>query len=262
MGLRQISRTALLVACVVGLSGAWLKADETGPVPTNMNFLIDLVKQDLQGELNRLGINQTQRLTIDTLYLQSARTTSSDWLLEYVLIDILGKKNIMLVKGASGPALTQANENTAMPRDTTRAKDSSNTAAQKDSAAVPTPAAISVPHHHGFRLNYRVIDCNVVYAKIWRESLVGAKKIERQGTIRAFLELVNLEANTIVWQYQMNSSGTDVVPYASKSFIENSDYNFVKTNTIRPYWKEFLEITLAGGSVGYILYLFFSQSFN
>jgi len=107
-----------------------------------------------------------------------------------------------------------------------------------------------------------LLDCYIVYDKTWRQGFFGAKQLQRSGTVAAVMQLLDAATGSVVWQKKIAAQATEVLPYASKSFIENSAYDFVKTSPAKPYWKEFLEITLAGGSVGYILYLFFSQSFN
>jgi hypothetical protein len=126
------------------------------------------------------------------------------------------------------------------------------------------PAAPAVPGTAGktFRLEYRIIDAYVQYHRIWREGFIGVKKIERSGRLEAYVQLVDAGSGTVAWQDRVLAEGSEVVLFSVKPFIENTNYAILKTDTVKPYWKDFVEVTLAGGSVGYLLYLFFSKSFN
>ena len=76
------------------------------------------------------------------------------------------------------------------------------------------------------------------------------------------MRLVDQRSQAVVWTRKFTQAQSDIIPYRSRDLVENPLYNFRKEGQVKPYWKELLEISLAGGSVGYLLYLFFSQSFN
>jgi hypothetical protein len=251
--------------CFFSLAALGWGAPE-GPTPaTNTDFLLGMLKTELgqaTGTANAPGLNAVKE---KNLYLHSSRPHPADWLVEYAAVDVFGAMQIRVFKELNQPA--PQNASVTAKNDTTSA-ESTKTAdtlsakpAQKDTGAVIQPAR---PYQtkDGFILEYRLLDCYIVYDKTWRQGFFGPKQLQRSGAIDLVMQVCDAATGAVVWQKKIAARATEVLPYASKAFIENSAYDFLKANAAQPYWKEFLEITLAGGSVGYILYLFFSQSFN
>jgi hypothetical protein len=238
---------------------------EEKAVTTNTDFLMGMISQGFNAEIGQLDTATLHALTGKTLYLHSSRPHQGDWLVEYAAVDIFNKMNVRVIKELNRPAPLLAVKpvvrDTTAPEslkagDTTKVKE-----AQKDTTPVVVPD--NRPEQKtGFILEYRLIDCYLEYDKVWRKGFLGPKEMRRVGRAGATLQLEDGATGAILWQKKMEAQAADAVAYASKLYVENNDYNFVRTNTVPPYWKELVEITLAGGSVGYLLYIFFSKSFN
>jgi hypothetical protein len=251
----------VLAACCFILP---IKGEEGTAVKTNVEFLADLVNREIKGDIEQSALNHIRRIQADTVYLHGLQTHPGNWLVEQALLTSLGGQNLAVVLEAKVPGQDQPPDTAAAGQPDTSRTDTSAVATAEDSTALAAPERDD-SYPAGSKkalLEYRVVECFITYQKIGRVGIIGKKQIERHGKVAGLVRLMEPASQVVLWTKQFSQTQSDTIPYHAKDLVENSHYSFLKGGPVRPYWKELLEITLAGGSVGYLLYLFFSQSFN
>jgi len=253
-------------------------------IKTNVEFLIETARQGLQTIADTLVKAGGKSINDFPVYLEPAKKGSWDWILEQALIKELKKRNLEVVAGVKpAPAISKPQDKPAetVPAGTAVSADSGIGGTKIDSAnTTPTDATAAIPIPEppagttpvitepapvaagGLKLEYRITDCYIVYDRAWREKFWGKKQLKRSGKISAHFILTDRADNKVLAETSLNHTASDVVPFKAKPFIENDAYRLLKADLTKSLARQVTEIFLVGGSVGYLVYLFFSQSFN
>ncbi|MDI6808471.1 MAG: hypothetical protein QME66_05750 [Candidatus Eisenbacteria bacterium] len=110
----------------------------------------------------------------------------------------------------------------------------------------------------GYRLEYRIAEMSLEYARCWRKYLVAGLMVERIAKANVHARLIQMPSGELVWTGSDEKQMKDVLPASALSSLEGKSFPFSKPTLHRKGIGRFLEPLLVTGIVVGLISLFYS----
>ena len=139
-------------------------------------------------------------------------------------------------------------------------RDAGVTIAQKDAGK---PEKLEVERgQHSYRLSYQIIRMSIGYTKISRKYWLGSKRVDREGQIDLFTQLIEDGSGEIIWVGDTQKRYEDAIPYSLLEKVEDPEYSFTRPERKEIRLSRLIEPLVVGGVVIGLVFLFFSNQSN
>jgi hypothetical protein len=211
-------------AIAVGGGGQALR-EVTVPV-SNITMLGDLVR-----DLGRSAFAKMVLPEGSEVYLRQVETHDANWLVQSIFLEELTSSG-HAVKTGSMPGGAMAN-----------------------GAAVPGAGEASTGR---YEIAYRIVSCEVTYPRVWREWLVGSRKVERRSSADIHFQLLD-EDKSVVWAGSESRERRDIVPGSRIADLSTPGQAFTAPELEAAGWDKVIEPVVVAGIVGGLIYLFYTS---
>ncbi|MCK4510393.1 hypothetical protein KAW64_01570, partial [bacterium] len=219
------------LALSAGLGGAsaeetegaiYRAAPEELTIPTsNINVLTDLVRTVIGTALDKMGIPAGAEVRISQI-----DTHGANWLVQSIFLEELTDRGHTVRTSASLPA----GGNMVAPVDEVKSYD----------------------------VSYRIVSCDATYPRMWREWMVGARKVERRSSVDIYFRLAD-DSNAIVWAGSEERERRDIVPGSRLETLGTPGQAFTSPEIEPGGWDKVIEPVVVAGIVGGLIYLFYTS---
>lgn len=181
---------------------------------------------------------------INTLYFKASEQHKENYMVEDAMHTLL-QKTIPSIRMEDGL-------NIAYPAFTT----STDTTARASKKSVEPDSAIN------YVLEYRVVQGDVGIGTPFKKGILGTKKVVRTATANCSFRLLQLPEYALIWKGVGHYEHKKIMKNADVAATETKKYTYSRVTPKTSFWKTATEALLAGGTVGTLMFLFFTQSFN
>jgi hypothetical protein len=197
-------------------------APEELTIPTsNINVLTDLVRTVIGIALDKMGIPAGAEVRISQI-----DTHGANWLVQSIFLEELTDRGHTVRTSASLPA----GGNMVAPVDEVKSYD----------------------------VSYRIVSCDATYPRMWREWMVGARKVERRSSVDIYFRLAD-DSNAIVWAGSEERERRDIVPGSRLETLGTPGQAFTSPEIEPGGWDKVIEPVVVAGIVGGLIYLFYTS---
>jgi hypothetical protein len=109
------------------------------------------------------------------------------------------------------------------------------------------------------RLEYRALNFDLSYPKIYRPFLIGGKKVKRKAVIKLRAKFVDPSDESVVWISEASRSYEDQFPHKQLPEVEAGLFAFTKPERSTTKWGRIIEPVVVSGIIIGLIYLFFSN---
>jgi hypothetical protein len=169
-----------------------------------------------------------------TVELVGLSTNEGSWLLEEALADFMRKSERGICVTLSHADSSAAGEG-----------------ALQDSAG-------SNSHDAAYRLEYRIAEMSLEYARCWKSHHVGRLMVERVAKANVHARLVGMPSGKLLWSRSDEKQIKDVLPARELASLEGKSFPFPKPTLQRKSIGRFFEPLLVAGIIVGLVSLFYS----
>lgn len=156
------------------------------------------------------------------IYMKQVDSHDASWLVQSVLLEELTDRGHVVMTGAMPPA---------------------------EEGAEPGGA---------YEIAYRIVSCETTYPRVWREWVIGSRRVERRSAVDIHFQLADSSA-AIVWAGNVEREKREIVPGARVAELATPGLTFT-TDEIEPGgWDKVIEPVIVAGIVGGLIYLFYTS---
>ena len=194
------------------------------PVPkTNLTILSELASEAIDDAVGRMNIPAGA-----PVYLEQVETHSANWLVQSLLLSELTERGHPVRSGK-------------MP-----------TGAQQEDGEETEEA---------YRVSYRIVACEMTYPRVWREWLVGTRKVERRASVDIHFQLSDA-SQAVLWAGSARRERRDIVRGSRIPELVTPGQDFTTPPLEAGGWDKVLEPVVVAGIVGGLIYLFYTSRSN
>ncbi len=221
------------LALTAGLGGdvSADKAEEAGHgtaaenlmIPTsNINVLSDLTRSVIAAALDKMDIPSGAEVSIKQIDSHAA-----NWLVQSVFLEELTGRGHTV----------------------------------RTTATMPAGGGGMVAHVdevESYDVAYRIVSCETAYPRVWREWLIGTKKVERRSSVDIYFQLCGV-SKAIVWAGSEERERRDIVPGSRLDGLRTPGQAFASPEVAQGGWDKVIEPVVVAGIVGGLIYLFYTS---
>jgi len=109
-----------------------------------------------------------------------------------------------------------------------------------------------------YRVTYRIVSCETTYPRVWREWVVGSRKVERRTRVDVYFQLSD-GSGAVVWAGGVERERREVVPGSRVAELATPGQSFTAPEVAAGGWDKILEPIVVAGIVGGLIYLFYTS---
>jgi hypothetical protein len=109
-----------------------------------------------------------------------------------------------------------------------------------------------------YEIAYRIVSCEITYPRVWREWVIGSRKVERRAAVDVHFQLSD-ESTAIVWADNVEREKREIVPGGRVDELATPGQSFTAAEIEPGGWDKVLEPVLVAGIVGGLIYLFYTS---
>jgi hypothetical protein len=110
----------------------------------------------------------------------------------------------------------------------------------------------------GYEISYRIVSCQTTFPRVWREWVIGARKVERKTRCSIFFKLSD-SSKAIIWAGDVEREKREIIPGDRLSELSTPGQGFVSPEVETGGWDKVLEPVVVAGIVGGLIYLFYTS---
>lgn len=107
-------------------------------------------------------------------------------------------------------------------------------------------------------ITYRIVSFGTSYPRVWRQWLVGSKKVERRSDVDLHFRLSD-STGAVIWAGEGRKQRRDIVPGGRVSELATPGIPFASPELESAGWDRVLEPIVVTGIVGGLIYLFYTS---
>lgn len=188
---------------------------------SNINVLSDLTRIVVGDALDAMGISAGAEVRIDQI-----DTHGANWLVQSILLEELTDRGHTVRTAATLPA-------------------GGGMVARVDEV-------------ESYDVSYRIVSCDATYTRVWREWMVGTRKVERRSSVDIYFRLADA-SNAIVWAGSEERERRDIVPGSRLDTLGTPGQSFTSPEIEPGGWDKVIEPVVVAGIVGGLIYLFYTS---
>jgi hypothetical protein len=116
------------------------------------------------------------------------------------------------------------------------------------------PAAGEKP----YVLDFKLPIFRLSYPEVYREHMVGGKKVRREASIRVSAKLLS-DTGDVVWIGESSADQTDQFSYGDRARVQEGSYVFTEPEIPSSSWGKIVEPVFVSAIIVGMIYLFFSN---
>ncbi len=109
-----------------------------------------------------------------------------------------------------------------------------------------------------FEIKYRIVAGETTYARVWREWMVGARKVERRSDVDIHFQLSDT-SRAIVWADDIQRQRREIIPGGRIEELSTPGQTFASPPVEEGGWDKILEPLIVAAIVGGLIYLFYTS---
>jgi len=109
-----------------------------------------------------------------------------------------------------------------------------------------------------YQVSHRVVVCEMTYPRVWREWLVGTRKIERRAAVDIHFQLSDTD-RSVLWAGSGKRERRDIVRGSRIPELVTPGQSFTTPSLDAGGWDKVLEPVVVAGIVGGLIYLFYTS---
>jgi hypothetical protein len=156
------------------------------------------------------------------VYMKQVESHDASWLVQSILLEELTDRGHAVMTGAMLPA---------------------------EEGAEPGGA---------YEIAYRIVSCETTYPRVWREWVIGSRKVERRAAVDIHFQLSD-ESTAIVWAGNVEREKREIVPGGRVEELATPGQGFTSAEIEPGGWDKVIEPVLVAGIVGGLIYLFYTS---
>lgn len=208
------------LGAVAGETGV---ADET-PVPkTNLAVLTDLAVEAIDEGISRMNIPAGA-----VVYTEQVEQSDASWLVQSLLLEELTSRGHVVRAGKMGGP-------------------SGGNQVEEPEAGEAT-----------YLVSYRIVACEMSYPRVWRDWLVGTRRVERRAAVDIHFQLSD-EERSVLWAGNAKRERRDIVRGSRIPELVTPGQAFTAPPLDAGGWDKVLEPVVVAGIVGGLIYLFYTS---
>jgi len=107
-------------------------------------------------------------------------------------------------------------------------------------------------------VSYRIVACEMTYPRVWREWLVGTRKVERRAAVDIHFQLSDT-SRSVLWAGSAKRERRDIVRGSRVPELVTPSQPFTTPALDAGGWDKVLEPVVVAGIVGGLIYLFYTS---
>ncbi len=198
------------------------RAAEKLTIPTsNINVLSDLTRSVIATALDKMGIPAGAEVSV-----RQIDTHPANWLVQSVFLEELTGRGHTV----------------------------------RTASTMPSGGGMvaHVDEVESYEVAYRIVSCETAYPRVWREWLVGTRKVERRSSVDIYLQLSGA-SKAIVWAGSEERERRDIVPGSRLEGLRTPGQAFASPEIEQGGWDKVVEPVVVAGIVGGLIYLFYTS---
>jgi hypothetical protein len=193
---------------------------QEAPAPrTNLTVLAELSAEAIEEAVGRMAIPAGA-----SVYIEQVESNDAGWLVQSLLMEELTGRGHEVRAGKMGAQGAEGTE---------------------------TDAQV-------YQVSYRIVACEMTYPRVWRDWLVGTRKVERRAAVDIHFQLSNTQ-RAVLWAGSAKRERRDIVRGSRIPELVTPGQSFTAPPLDAGGWDKVLEPVVVAGIVGGLIYLFYTS---